>query len=127
MIEIEMRDMLNSMEVLQKLSNKSLKTKVAFQLARIIREVNKEYELFQNSREKLIVKYAEQDENGQPKVNEQNNYQIIPNKINEFNKEIQELLDSHIEINAEPIYIDDIEDLNFTPTEMMMLMSFIKE
>ena len=41
MIEIEMRDVLNSMEVLQKLSNKSLKTKVAFQLARIMREVNK--------------------------------------------------------------------------------------
>ena len=127
MIELTINDMLNSMEPLKKLSTYQLKTKIAYQIARLMREINKEYELFQKTRQNLAIKYAEKNEKNEIIIDENGNYKIKNDKINICNKEITELINTKIALNVEPINLEDIENTECTPTEIFALMPLIQE
>lgn len=127
MIEITLSELMDSASVMQELAKKPMKTKAAFQTARMMREIEKEYSLFQESRKGLIDKYAEKDENGEPKTDENGNYTVPKNRIEDFNKELKEMLDQTLSLNVEPISIEDLGEADFTPAEMMLLTPFVKE
>lgn len=127
MIELTINDMLNSMEPLKKLSAYQLKTKIAYQIARLMREINKEYELFQKTRQNLAMKYAEKNEKNEIIIDENGNYKIRNDKINICNEEITELINTKIVLNVEPINLEDIENTECTPTEIFALMPLIQE
>lgn len=127
MIELTINDMLNSMEPLKKLSAYQLKTKIAYQIARLMREINKEYELFQKTRQNLAMKYAEKNEKNEIIIDENGNYKIRNDKINICNEEIAELLNTKIALNVEQINLEDIENTECTPTEIFALMPLIQE
>jgi len=73
----------------------------------------------------LIKKYGEKNENGELITDEKDNCKINPDGINDFTNELNELIDSEIEINANKISIDSLEDKEFTPAEMAQLEIFI--
>lgn len=127
MIEITLSELMDSASVMQELAKKPMKTKAAFQTARLMREIEKEYSLFQESRKGLIDKYADKDENGEPKADENGNYTVPKENIEEFNKELKEMLDQTLSLNVEPISIEDLGDADFTPADMMLLAPFMKE
>jgi len=127
MIEITLSELMDSASVMQELAKKPMKTKAAFQTARLMREIEKEYSLFQESRKGLIDKYADKDENGAPKADENGNYTVPKESIEEFNKELKEMLDQTLSLNVEPISIEDLGDADFTPADMMLLAPFMKE
>lgn len=127
MIEITLSELMDSASVMQELAKKPMKTKAAFQTARLMREVEKEYSLFQDARTKLIDKYAEKDENGKPKPDENGNYTVPKGDIEAFNKELRDMLEQTLTLNAEPISIEDLGDADFTPADMMLLAPFMKE
>jgi len=127
MIEITLSELMDSASVMQQLAKKPMKTKAAFQTARMMREIEKEYSLFQESRKGLIDKYAEKDENGEPKTDENGNYTVPKNRIEDFNKELKEMLDQTLSLNVEPISIEDLGEADFTPAEMMLLTPFNRE
>lgn len=126
MITVKLSNIIDSTEALKALMTKPLKARTAFAVARIAREVEKEYNLFNQSRTELIQKYGEKDENGELKVTEEGNYTVSKDNIAEFNTSFQELLDTEIEINAEPVSMDDLGDVDFTPNEVLNLEAFIK-
>lgn len=127
MIEITLSELMDSASVMQELAKKPMKTKAAFQTARLMREIEKEYSLFQESRKGLIDKYADKDENGEPKADENGNYTVPKENIEEFNKELKEMLDQTLSLNVEPISLEDLGDADFTPADMMLLAPFMKE
>ena len=127
MIEITLSELMDSASVMQELAKKPMKTKAAFQTARLMREIEKEYSLFQESRKGLIDKYADKDENGEPKADENGNYTVPKENIEEFNKELKDMLDQTLSLNVEPISIEDLGDADFTPADMMLLAPFMKE
>ena len=127
MIEITLNELMDSASVMQELAKKPMKTKAAFQTARLMREIEKEYSLFQDARKGLIDKYADKDENGAPKTDENGNYTVPKENIEKFNVELKEMLDQTLSLNVEPISIEDLGDADFTPADMMLLAPFIKE
>jgi len=74
----------------------------------------------------LIDKYGEKDETGELKVDENGNCRVPPESINDFNAEMTELLNSEIEINANKLNINDLEEMEFTPSEMIALEPFVE-
>lgn len=126
MIEVKLNDVIQSLKILKSISQKTLKGKVNFQLAKILRELNNEYNLFLKSRENLILKYGKK-ENGQLIIDDEGNYGIDKEQLFNFNKELNELLDTNISLNAEKIILEDIEDIDFTIEQMIALSPFIKE
>jgi len=60
-------------------------------------------------------------------MDENNNYKIQKDKITELNQEIEELLNTSIQINADAINMKDIENEDFTPADILLLEPFIEE
>jgi len=60
-------------------------------------------------------------------MDEKNNYKIQKDKITELNQEIEELLNTSIQINADAINMKDIENEDFTPADILLLEPFIEE
>lgn len=127
MIQVTLNDILNNSEIFRELSSQALPVKTAFKVARLIRELDKENTTFDESRRQIIEKYADRNEDGTIKQTAEGNIQLQPNKIEECNKELIELLNTTIEINADKININALGDIKLTPAQMINLEAFIEE
>ena len=125
MISITLEQLVNSTEGLRELSQKTLKARPAYAVAKILKAAEAEMTGFNDTRMNLIKKYGEKKDDGELNTDENGNVHIAPESLTDFNKELQELLDTRIEINANKIRIEDIGDVNFTPAEMAQLDNFI--
>lgn len=125
MINVKIADLLNSTDVLQKLANKELKAKLAWSVSKLLKAADKEIQDFNETRMNLIKKYGEKDESGELITDEKGNCKIIADNMNTFTAELNELMNADVEINTNKILIDDIGDIEFTPSEMTVLETFI--
>ena len=125
MITVKISDLLNSTEALQKLANKELKAKLAWTISRLLKAAEAEIQNFNDTRMNLIRKYGEKDENGELITDEGGNCKIIAETVEDFNKELNELINTEIEINANKINIGLLENIDFTPAEMAILEPFV--
>lgn len=126
MITITVNDLLKTVPVLRELINKPFKGSIAFKLARLIREFDKENTLFEEARVNLAQKYCERDENGEPVILETGAIKLQEDKINECNEEISNLLSTQLEIVAEKIPISAFDDIELTPSQIMVIEDLIE-
>lgn len=127
MINVTLNDVINSTETFNAIMSQSFKGSLAFKIARLVRELSKELETFNGERQKLLEKYCVKDENGRLKSNEDGTVQIEQNKINDFNEEFTALLNTEIEINASKLPIDNIDDFNVSPQQMLTIEKFFED
>lgn len=127
MMTVTLKDIVDSQEIMRALSNKSLRGRVAFKVARLLKKLEAELTTFNDTRMKLIESYAKKDENGNYVTNDKNEYQFDQDNANKFVEEINKLLLEELDIDANPILVNEIEDLDFTPAEMALLEPFIEE
>ena len=126
MIKVTIEEILNATPALQILKEQNFDGMTAFKIARMLREVNKEIELFEQSRNELIEKFCIRDESG--KIIENNGEIKIDSKyINTFNNEIRKMLNNEIEINAVPLTLNILENLTITPEQAFNLEKFFEE
>ena len=100
MIKVQLKDIIEGTEVLKKLAGQPLRGKVAFQISKILKRLEDELTLFNNTRVEIIKKYSQTDENGELISDENGNVKLKEETIEDFNKEITELLNMEIEIDA---------------------------
>lgn len=124
---VTVQNIVESQEVMRALSNKQLRGRTAFKLARLLKKLEAELVTFNETRVKLIETYAKKDDDGNFVTNDKNEYQFDADNANKFVAEINKLLAEEIQIDANPITIEEIEDLDFTPAEMAQLEPFIEE
>ena len=127
MMKVTLKDIVESQEVMRTLSNKPLRGRVAFKVARLLKKLEAELTTFNDTRVKLIESYAKKDEEGNYVTNDRNEYQFDQDNANKFVEEINKLLSEELDIDANPILVDEIEDLDFTPAEMAALEPFMDE
>ena len=125
MINVTIEQLLNSTETLQKLSQKDFKAKLAWSIARLLKTAEAEIQSFNDARLNLIKKYGEKDESGELITDEKGNCKIAAESIDEFSTELNELIKTEVEINANKIDIDLLENIDFTPSEMAILEPFV--
>ena len=125
MIKLKIGDLVNSTEALQKLSQKEMKAKLSWQVTRLLKAADKELQEFNETRMNLIKKYGEKDENGELIKDENDNCHIVETSTVDFSNELNELINAEVEISANKIRIDDLENLDFTPADMGVLEVFI--
>lgn len=127
MIKVTLREVLEGQETLQKLSNQVLKGRTAFQIGRMLKKIEEVLTSYNDTRIKLIEKYAKRKENGEFEVNDKNEYQFTPENMQAYVDEINKLIAEDIEIEANPIRFEDIENLEFTAAEATFLDPFVAE
>lgn len=127
MITVTLREILNSISIFGELAQKELPARVSFNVARISEQLSKEYSQFEKTRDEIFRKYCEYDENGGLKMTEKNEVSVKDGMEGDFNKEVTELLDTEVEINASPLSLDSLESVNFKPAQMLAIQKFIEE
>ena len=125
MIKVTVEQILKINPVLSKLVTKSYAGRIAFAIARLTREVAREVEVFDNTRTELVKKYADKDESGEVIVNENGNVHITDESLARCNKELNEVLVTEIELNANKMPIDWFEEVELTVEEALALEAFI--
>ena len=127
MIKLKISDIINSVSTLKELMGKSLKSRVAYKVARLAREVENEYKLYDEKRIDLIKKYANHDENGELILDEEGSFSVADENVAAFRKELMELMDVEIELNVDKLSLEELDGCDFTPSEMVNLMVFVEE
>lgn len=125
MITMTLNDAFNAAPVLREISTKEFPGSTTFKIARLIRELDKELQLFDEERAKIAKKYGEKDENGFLILQENNSIKVSPEKIQECNLELAALFNNEIEINAEKLSVKIFDDIEMTPTQAINLEAII--
>jgi hypothetical protein len=73
----------------------------------------------------LIKKYGEKDDKGELITDDKGNCKILPEGIDEFSNELNDLVNTEVEINANKLEFKYMEDIDFTPSDMVALEPFI--
>ena len=126
MIQVKLGVILNSIDTLQRLSQQNFKAKLAWQIARLVNAIESELQVFNQTRLGLITKYAQVDDEDTLITDENNNYIIKPENIEAFNSELNELINTEVELNVNKINFKDLEELDFTPNDLSTLEPFIE-
>ena len=126
MITIKISDLLNSTDTLQKLAQKDFKAKLAWSIARLLKEAEKEIQQFNETRMTLIKKYGEKDDTGELVTDEKGNCKIENDCLEEFSNQLNELIETEVEINANKIRMELLEEVDFTPADMAALEPFVE-
>lgn len=121
MITLTLNDIIKIAPILGAFMQIGFPGATTFKIARIVREFNKEIELFENNRKAIIEKYGERDNNGALKKTKDNNIKVQEEKIKECEEEFQLLLMNKIEINAEKIPASIFDKIEITPSEAFVL------
>ena len=82
---------------------------------------------FNEQRRKIIEQYCVKDENGNLVPDGNGNVQIIPEKIQDFNSEFTNLLNTEVEINADKLPMDKIDSFEISPQQMLTIEMFFEE
>lgn len=110
----------NSIEVLNKITTMELPIKLSYAFSKNITKINRELEVYNKERQKLIEKYGEKDEEGKLKVKENGNINILD--ADNFNKDIKEILEIENEIDIHIIDLESINaDVNITPGDLIVI------
>ncbi len=112
--------LVNSIGVLNKLTNMELPIKLSYAISKNITKINGELVVYNKERQKLIEKYGEKDEEGKLKTKEDGTINILD--IDSFNKDLKEILDIETEVDIHVIDLEKVDvDINITPGEIMLV------
>lgn len=123
MIKIQLGELRGIMEGLNAILAKELSIKPAYWFGKLGKKLHKEFTEFEENRVKLAKKHALKDENGQPVI-ENNKYKFAD--IESFNAEFKELAETEIEIDFNPVSLEQLGDVKISPIVMMGLEKFIE-
>ncbi|NWK12777.1 hypothetical protein [Clostridium cadaveris] len=121
--------LINSINVLSKLNNMELNIKVSYAIAKNIDKLEKELKVYNDQKKKLIEKYSVKGEAGNVKVNEDGTINIQEDKVQDWNKDINELITLENEVDIHQINVEDLFkcDCNITPVELNLINYMIEE
>ena len=126
MIKVTIAELLNASHVLGTFKGRALASKKAFSIARMIREISRELETYEQVRVEIIKKYANKDENGEMII-ENGNAQILDEFIEKCRNELEESCAQEVEINVAPLKEEWLEEIELTVDDAMLLEPFMEK
>jgi len=117
-MKITLAKIKNMEKSLNKIISQDINIKAAFKLGRILKVIENELINVENFRVKLISKYGTKNpENGEVVVNKEN--------VQIFYKELNELLQTEIDIDFSPVNCDEIGDIKISAIDASVLDGII--
>lgn len=112
-----LRNIVKAAPVLQKLTRHEFSVAQLYRATKLINAVNAELAIYDAGRRELIERHCEKD--GE-KMKYKDGTGIA------FNRELQELLDVEVELNAKPLVLTERDDIRLTLADMDALDGFIE-
>ena len=126
-IEVQIKDVVSSIESFKQLTEKSLNAVTAYKITKLMRALENEYQIFEQTRNEIIQKYSEKTDDGQIKINNAGEVVFLAAERDKALREISNLLETSTSLNASKISLKDLEEIKLTPSQMNNLYSFIEE
>lgn len=118
-IKIDLGKLVDSTIAIQLLSNQpTLPAIINFRIGRALREINKEFEVFDKARKQLCEKYGKLSDDG-------SRYDIDPDKQSDFELELKELRNSEITLNVSTIKVEHLEKAAGLTASMLMSLDYL--
>lgn len=114
----------------QRIKDEKLNIKVAYQLIRLINELETEMKNIEQFRRGIIEKYCERDEDGNPvttKTAQGEGISIKEEFREEAQKELTELFTTEIDIKDYKFTADDFNNINISISELYGLFPFLQD
>lgn len=121
------KQIVNNSMILMEISRKELPIKVSYALAKNIVKIEKELEIYNSERQKLLDKYCVKDENGKNKVDENKNLKIQEEYLKDWERDIKELENIELEIDIHKFRLDELNGYNMSPSELIAIDYMIEE
>lgn len=115
------KKIVNDSLILMDVARKELPIKVSYALAKNIAKIEKELEIYNSERQKLLDKYCVKDENGKNKVDENNQLKIEEEYLKDWEKDIKELQNIEVEIDIHKFKLEELNGYNMTPSELIAI------
>ena len=128
-MKLSNENILNTIPTLSILNNAQLPIKAAYAISKNINKIEFELKAYNTEKAKLVDKYAEKDEEGKLKTNEYGNVPIKSECIDDWNKDMSELLSIENEIDIQMIQLDDLLNVNYniSPAELSAISFMIND
>ena len=127
MIELTVQDIVNNIEIVKEFANMSLPAITAYHASRILKKITEEYNIYQDTRQRILNKYAEKDEHGQLRSGENHMLIFADDNREKAINELQKVLEEKITLDVPKMNISEWDGINFTPSQMYLLNMFIEE
>ena len=88
LIKVSLSDVVNSSETFSKLMQQSFKGSLAFKIARLARELDKEMQTFNDERVKIAKKYGKKDDKGELIIGENGTVSFDDNVVEDVNNSV---------------------------------------
>ena len=124
MITIQLKEILQIVPILQSLSQQSFIGSVSFKISRLIRELDKELALMNKAKQDIIEEYGKRDEEGKLIITDDGQVKI--SDAEKCNIELQKLLDTTVEINANKLPIDIFDSIQISPVQANILEMIVE-
>jgi len=128
-MKISNERILNDAAALGSISNKELPVKVSYSIAKNINKIESELKTYNTEKQKLIDKYSEKDNAGKTLIDSENKIKIEDKYLENWNRDIKELLAIENEVDIHKFNISELENSNcaMTPAELMLIDYMIEE
>lgn len=122
-MKVTLANIKNMEASLDSLLKKELNIRVAYRLSKLAKQIYNELVIFEDNRIKLIKKYGSFNKESQV-------FEIDPKNqknIDAFTSEFNQLISEEVDINFQPISLEDLEDIKLSAIDMMHFNNFIIE
>ena len=121
--KVKAQEMYQISNVVKRLSNLPLPVKIAYGLGKNLKTIDREVEILNVSRQKLIDEFAERDGNGKIVMLSEIEIKLKEETRDEFNDKFKEFLEMDVEFDVFTISINQFTaaDIKLTPAEMTVL------
>lgn len=124
-MKIKISTLLNSKDVLYMLGNTNgLSAHIAYRLYRNIELINKELEMYEKTRIKLLKSFAKKDSDGNPIIKKNDNqefYDLSEENLQKFNEDISKIINENVDLDLQKISLDDIDSVGLTPFQISLI------
>ena len=120
---------LNDAQALGAITNKELPVRVSYAIAKNINKIESELKVYDSQKQKLIDRYSEKGEDGKTLIDAENKIKIQDEYLEDWNRDIKELLAIENEVGIHKFNISELENSNcaMTPAELMLIDYMIEE
>jgi hypothetical protein len=122
---------LNSVESLNQLAELKLPVKTAFRLAKITRKMNEVLETYNEVLTKIQQDHVEKDEDDKPKTlddpNDPNIKRLVFSDPAAFAAAYQELLEIETEVDFKKLQVEDLGNIEVTPSTLFPIEWLIED
>lgn len=111
------------------LAHKQFPIKVSYAISKNIAQIEKELEIYNKERQKLLDKYCVKNEKGENLIDENNKLEITKEHYDDWNRDFNELLNIEVDINIHKFNKSDLLNSNceMTAAEIMLIDYMIEE